>query len=104
MTTKKVLIGLSGGVDSSVSAYILKQKYDVTGIFCVMSDVHFGMVPDAQKCADFLEIPLIVADLRKEFAENVIAPFMQGYVEGKTPNPCTICNPSVKFEILNKKN
>lgn len=97
-TNKKVVIGLSGGVDSSVSAYLLKSDgYTVYGVFFVMSDLHLKMVDDAKKCANFLDIPLTVLDLRKKFLKNVITPFINMYSNGETPNPCVICNPLIKF-------
>ncbi|MGL5973030.1 MAG: tRNA 2-thiouridine(34) synthase MnmA [Oscillospiraceae bacterium] len=100
-TNKKVVLGLSGGVDSSVSAYLLKkQGYDVTGVFFIMSDLHPPMVEDAKKCAKFLDIPLIPLDLRDIFTSSVINPFIELYNKGLTPNPCTLCNPNVKFNTL----
>lgn len=102
-TNKKVVIGLSGGVDSSVSAYLLKkQGYDVYGVFFIMSDLHLNMVEDSKKCAEFLDIPLTVLDLREKFKENIIKPFADMYNNGKTPNPCVICNPLIKFSSMLK--
>lgn len=99
---KSVLLGLSGGVDSSVSAHLLlEQGFDVTGIFFKMSPEHEEEAKTAQESADTLGIPLVILDLQDKFEQKVIAPFMEAYNQGFTPNPCIICNPRVKFfELL----
>ena len=100
---KSVLVGLSGGVDSAVCCMLLLDSgYSVTGLYCVMSDEHQNGLEFAQKTADELGIGLIVRDLKKVFHEKVILPFMQNYCEGKTPNPCIICNEQVKFKALSE--
>jgi len=100
---KTVLIGLSGGVDSSISAHLLKKDgYTLYGVFFVMSDLHFNALNDAQKCADFFSIPLKVLDLRDIFKEKVINPFIDMYSRGQTPNPCVLCNPLIKFMSMVK--
>ncbi|MCY6484047.1 tRNA 2-thiouridine(34) synthase MnmA [Clostridium aestuarii] len=97
---KKVLIGLSGGVDSSVAAYLLKkQGYDVIGItmrLCSEIDVS----QDAKKIADKLKIPYYILDLRNKFNRVVIDYFANEYMNGRTPNPCAMCNKFIKFEEM----
>lgn len=96
----KVAIGLSGGVDSSVAAYLLqKQGYDVIGItmhLCPEVEVS----DDAEKVAKKLNIPHYVIDLTKEFRENVINNFAEEYLNGRTPNPCAVCNKYIKFGVM----
>lgn len=110
---KKVMIGMSGGVDSSVSAYILKkQGYDVTGVTMQIwqdgkedTDTCCSLtaVEDARRVASILEIPYYVLNFKKEFDEKVIKYFISEYLQGRTPNPCIACNRYVKFEeLLNK--
>lgn len=111
---KKVAVGMSGGVDSSVAAYLLKkQGYDVIGVTMQIwqEEDSFDMaekggccglsaVEDARKVADMLEIPYYVLNFKKEFQENVIQYFMEEYIRGRTPNPCIACNRYVKWEAL----
>ncbi len=103
--SKKVMIGMSGGVDSSVSAYILKEQgYNVTGATILMNSCHsFLSVEDAKKVCKILNIPHITFDLKKEFDQKVIQYFISEYLDGRTPNPCVVCNRYIKFEeLLNK--
>lgn len=103
--SKKVMVGMSGGVDSSVSAYILKkQGYDVTGVTILMNSCHtFLSIEDAEKVCETLNIPHVILDFKKEFNQKVIQYFISEYLEGKTPNPCIVCNRYIKFEeLLNK--
>ncbi|NMC08706.1 tRNA 2-thiouridine(34) synthase MnmA [Candidatus Microgenomates bacterium] len=110
---KKVMIGMSGGVDSSVSAYILKkQGYDVTGVTMQIwqdgkedTDTCCSLtaVEDARRVASILGIPYYVLNFKREFDEKVIKYFISEYLQGRTPNPCIACNRYVKFEeLLNK--
>ena len=108
MTLKKnkVLLGLSGGVDSTAAVLVLREKgFDVTGYyFDVLGDNQEGR-EHAQRVADQLEIPLIIEDVSKTFRDIVIANFCESYASGRTPNPCVMCNPNVKFKMLiNKAN
>lgn len=103
ITNNHVLLGLSGGVDSTAAALLLKEKgYKVTGLFLdVMgnrgSDVNVAEAVAGQLCIDFL-----YKDVSKQFNEDVIQYFCRAYVEGITPNPCVQCNPLVKFNVLTK--
>lgn len=100
---EKVIVGLSGGVDSSVAAYtLLQQGYDVIGVTMhVWGNVDENVaVKDAKKVADHLGIPHYVIDFTKEFKENVVDYFINEYLCGRTPNPCNMCNRFVKWEAL----
>lgn len=100
--SKKVAIGLSGGVDSSVAAYLLKEKgYDLIGITMKVSDVDVS--EDAAKIAQKLDIPYHILDLRDEFKNHVIDNFAKEYLQGRTPNPCAMCNKYIKFGVLLQK-
>ncbi len=102
----KVLVGVSGGVDSSVAVDMLrKQGLEVEGVVIQFSNSSEGAVTDAKKVSEFLGIKLHVADVREDFKNKVILPFCESYCNGATPNPCVLCNPEVKFKtILNLAN
>lgn len=104
----KILVAMSGGVDSSVVALLMKnQNYDCRGILmklfdgddepacCTKRDIE-----DAQSVADKLDIPFSVVNLAEGFKENVIDKFISSYENGTTPNPCIDCNRYMKFEKL----
>lgn len=95
----KVVLGLSGGVDSAVAARLLLDAgYDVHGLY-----LDIGL-PDgdcfARETANDLGVPLTVASVRDELEANVCAPFAREYLSGRTPNPCIVCNGTVKFPAL----
>ena len=100
----KVVIGMSGGVDSSVAAALLKEQgHEVIGVTMVTWDggeVVSGAVDDARKVADELGVPYHVLDFKKQFKCNVMDYFTDEYVHGRTPNPCIVCNRYVKWEAL----
>lgn len=100
----KVLIGMSGGVDSSVAVRILQEQgFAVQGAVIRFSPAHDAAVTAAQATADTLKIPLHVIDAEQAFATHVILPFCENYCAGRTPNPCIACNPLVKFRLLAEK-
>lgn len=101
---KKVFVGLSGGVDSSVSALLLKEQgYDVTGVFIKVWQPDFIECTwkedrlDAMRVASVLDIPFITLDLEKEYKQGVIDYMIDEYRNGRTPNPDVMCNREVKF-------
>ena len=99
-----VAVALSGGLDSSMAAWFLKQEgCDVIGVHArfIGNDEDFVSKRSALEVAcAFLDIPLYVFDLRQKFYEHVITPFIETYVQGRTPNPCALCNPYLKFGLL----
>lgn len=96
-----VLLGMSGGVDSSVAAYrLLGDGYTVFGITFIMHNSHLECVEGARAVCDALGIEHSVLDLREEFAGEVITPFVSEYEHGRTPNPCILCNAKIKFPYL----
>lgn len=97
----KVVLGMSGGVDSSISCKLLKAiGYEVHGFYCIMSDSHLDGVSKALASAEELSVTLEISDLRSEFEKRVVIPFAKAYSKGITPNPCVICNEKVKFKSL----
>ena len=110
----KVVVGMSGGVDSSVAAYLLKQQgYEVIGVTMQIWQKEdnqtveenggccgLSAVEDARRVAQMLDIPYYVMNFREEFDRKVIRYFMREYLNGRTPNPCIACNRYVKWESL----
>lgn len=96
---EKIVLGLSGGVDSAVSAALLRRDYDV---ICLWLDVGAGGAgrEDAAAVARRLDLPFETMDIRGELERHVKAPFTRDYLEGRTPLPCALCNVSVKFPAL----
>ena len=101
---KRVLLGMSGGIDSSVSAILLQEQgYEVVGItflFGEMADVNETISRDAKALANKLGIKHLTINLQKEFKKSVIKYFVDEYLNGCTPFPCAYCNPKVKFYYL----
>ena len=108
---ERVLVGMSGGVDSSAAALLLVQAgYDVTGMtmrlkprYMLTAEQAAAMdqeVADAAAVCEKLGIEHIAPDFSKEFEEKVIAPFIEAYKNGETPNPCFLCNQTIKFGIM----
>lgn len=100
MDKKKVVVGLSGGVDSSVAALLLqKQGYEVIGVTMrQFEDEDFS--DDAALVARHLDIPHEIIDMTDDFKDSIMSYFANCYKLGRTPNPCTRCNPLVKWESL----
>ncbi len=97
----RVLVALSGGVDSSVCVRILRdQGFDVHGVVFCFSPAHDAAVRAAQTAAAQLGVPIEVEDCGEMFEREVIEPFCREYCAGRTPSPCILCNPRVKFEAL----
>ncbi|MBU2263064.1 tRNA 2-thiouridine(34) synthase MnmA [Patescibacteria group bacterium] len=101
---KRILVAMSGGVDSSVAAALLKNGgYDVAGIFLDLGQFNLKeSLKGAKKTAEKIGIPLKILDLRKQFKKEVIDYFIKGYENGITPNPCVKCNKQIKFGLLLK--
>ena len=98
---KDILVGMSGGVDSALTAALLqKQGYRVLGTYCIMHDQDKDGLKDAATVARHLGIELTTVDLRQRFDEIVVTDFLKEYARARTPNPCIICNPTVKFHGL----
>ena len=106
MNKKKICVGISGGVDSATTAHLLIQAgHEVFGATMYLFDIKDeqgnwkppGFLEDARKACDLLGIEHVIVDLREEFRMEVIEPFKKGFLEGVTPNPCTICNRYIKY-------
>ncbi|MCR5485615.1 MAG: tRNA 2-thiouridine(34) synthase MnmA [Clostridiales bacterium] len=102
MKNKKILIGMSGGVDSSVAAMLLRDMgCDVTGVTLILTpDGNTKGAEDAKNVADKLGIKHITYDMRDIFREKVIDSFVNDYISGVTPNPCITCNREIKFGAM----
>jgi len=109
---KRVVVGLSGGVDSSVAAFLLKEDYEVIGLF--MKNWHDETVTLSNECpwledsndamlvAEKLGIPFQTVDLSKEYKERIVDYMFDEYSKGRTPNPDVLCNREIKFDVFLK--
>lgn len=107
----KVIVGMSGGVDSSVAAFFLREKgYEVEGLSFILWEnrrnndfktcCSLQAVEEASKTARYIGIPHYISDVKDDFVEKVIEPFVNAYAAGLTPNPCILCNRFIKFPLL----
>lgn len=88
-------------MDSAIAAHILlSQGYDVTGVYLYLQDYALEGIDDARDVCEHLGIPFILLEARDFFQQRVIAPFIEAYQRGETPNPCVNCNETVKFKLL----
>jgi len=100
---EKVVIGMSGGIDSSVAAYILKKMgYKPIGVTLKIPGVKDENIGKAQEIAEILRIEYRVIDVEEEFQKGVVKYTLSQYKKGKTPSPCVICNKEIKFHFLMK--
>lgn len=100
----KILVAMSGGVDSTVTAYKLKNLgHEVIGCYMKLHgkpNYHEENIKKVEKVANFLQIPYHILDLQEDFKNKVYMPFVDTYKEGKTPNPCALCNRFIKLGKL----
>lgn len=104
---KKVIVGMSGGVDSAVAAYLLKQDgYDVVGVTLRTwvgtegQESRCCEIDDARRTAHTIGIPYYAFNCVSDFENKVVEPFVRDYLHGRTPNPCVVCNREIKWERL----
>jgi tRNA-specific 2-thiouridylase len=102
---KKIAIAMSGGIDSSASAFLLKRAgFDVIGVQGIFhKNYDVNSLKNAEKTAKMLKIPFFVINLEKEFKKEIIDQFIKDLKKGLTPNPCIVCNDLIKFGLLIKK-
>ncbi len=97
----KIVVGLSGGVDSAVTAYLLKQQgNDCIGVTLKLWPTEDASCEDARKVCEKIGIEHVVVDFSEDFQNKVVDYFVSEYISGRTPNPCCICNKEIKFKKL----
>lgn len=101
LSKNKVVLGLSGGVDSAAAALLLKEQgFEVVGFYFDVTGDNEDGKKAAQDLARRMNIEFYAADVSEVFAETVISDFCSEYAQGRTPNPCIVCNPAIKFKSL----
>lgn len=101
MIKEQIGIALSGGVDSTACALLLREHYEVKGFFMQLAQPDFAAQKDrVQAVADKLGISLEIIDLRQPFKQRVLNYFSSSYAQGLTPNPCVVCNKEIKFGLF----
>ena len=105
---EKIIVGMSGGIDSSVTAYLLqKDGYEVEGLYMKLHDTvdgyHEENIETITKVCEFLNIKFHILDLQEKFKKEVYDYFVNSYIEGITPNPCVKCNKTIKFGSMIEK-
>ena len=101
MSKVRVLLGMSGGVDSTAACKVLLSRdYEVVGLTLLACDLSQSAADEAVALATRFGIEHHVVDVRERFKKTVIDPFIQSYLAGYTPNPCVDCNPTMKFKVL----
>lgn len=99
----KVIVGISGGIDSATTALLLKQKgYRVIGVYIQTTSINQDFVNRIHKIESVLKIPIRIIDAEEEFNRNIIQYFRVEHLKGRSPSPCAICNPLFKWKILNE--
>jgi tRNA-specific 2-thiouridylase len=97
----RVIVAMSGGVDSSVAAALLKERgFEVEGIYMKLFDGENSAEENVRAVAEKLNIRLKIVDFRKEFKKAVIDSFLREFARARTPNPCVVCNQQIKFGLL----
>ena len=105
----RITVGMSGGVDSSVAAWLLKQEgHEVTGIYMVNweEEDESGVCTavddydDVRRCCDVIDIPYYTVNFSKQYRERVFSVFLEEYKAGRTPNPDVLCNSEIKFNAF----
>jgi len=102
---QKIIVGMSGGIDSSVTAYLLqKEGYEVEGLYMKLHDTvegyHEDNIQTITKVCEFLDIKFHILDIRDKFKKEVYDYFVNSYIDGITPNPCVKCNKTIKFGAM----
>lgn len=109
MNNRRVLIGMSGGIDSTAACLMLQEQgYEVVGVTMRVFDLASGLdeeetprfITEAREVADRLGVEYHVADEREGFRDKIVQYFIDEYMQGRTPNPCVMCNPLFKFRVL----